>query len=143
VNLALREARPEDAEAVAALLGELGYPSTADQASERIVRIAHDQSTLLFVAEVDGEIVALAALHLQNLVERVDIGCSVAALVVAERFRRRGIGAQVTEAIEAEARQRGCERIALNTAHSRGDAHAFYEALGYEHSGRRYAKTLS
>jgi GNAT superfamily N-acetyltransferase len=143
VNLALREARPEDAEAVAALLGELGYPSTADQASERIVRIAHDQSTLLFVAEVDGEVAALAALHLQNLVERDDIGCSVAALVVAERFRRRGIGAQVTEAIEAEARQRGCERIALNTAHSRGDAHAFYEALGYEHSGRRYAKTLS
>jgi hypothetical protein len=27
-------------------------------------------------------------------------------------------------------------------AHRRADAHAFYEALGYEHTGRRYAKKL-
>jgi GNAT superfamily N-acetyltransferase len=143
VNLALREARPEDADAVAALLGELGYPSTADQAFERIARIAHDPSTLLFVAELDGEVAGLAGLHLQNLVERDDIGCSLTAMVVGERFRRRGVGAQLTEAIEAEARARGCETLALHTAHRRADAHAFYEALGYEHSGRRYAKTLS
>jgi len=31
----------------------------------------------------------------------------------------------------------------LNTAHRRADAHAFYEALGYEHTGRRYAKKLA
>jgi len=32
--------------------------------------------------------------------------------------------------------------MVLNTAHRRADAHAFYEALGYEHTGRRYAKQL-
>jgi GNAT superfamily N-acetyltransferase len=142
VNLALREPRPGDAHAVAALLDELGYPSSVDQAAERIARIGHDPSTLLLVAEVDGEVAGLAALHVQDLIERDDLGCSVAALVVAERFRRLGVGARLSEAIEAEARARGCESLVLHTAHRRSDAHAFYEALGYEHTGRRYRKEL-
>jgi GNAT superfamily N-acetyltransferase len=143
VNFVLREPRPEDVGAVAELLDELGYPSSVDQAAERIARIGHDPSTLLLVAELDGEVAGLAALHVQHLIERDDLGCSVAALVVAQRFRRRGIGARLSEAIEAEARARGCESLVLHTAHRRADAHAFYESLGYEHTGRRYAKTLS
>jgi GNAT superfamily N-acetyltransferase len=143
VNVTVCEARPKDAHAVAALLGELGYPSSGDQVSARVARIAQDPSTVLLVAELDGEVAGLAALHLQQLIERDDVGCSLTAMVVGERFRRRGVGARLTDAIEAEARARGCERIALNTAHRRADAHAFYEARGYEHSGRRYVKTLS
>jgi GNAT superfamily N-acetyltransferase len=143
VNFALREAQPEDAHAVAALLGELGYPSTSEQAASRITRIDADPSTLLLVAELDGELAGFAALHVQNLIERDALGCSVAALVVAERYRRRGLGARLSEAIEAEARARGCQSLVLHTAHRRADAHAFYESLGYEHTGRRYAKTLS
>lgn len=142
MNPSVRDARPEDAAAVAELLAELGYPSSAEQAAERLERIARDPSTLVLVAEVDGEIGGLAALHVQSLVERDDLGCELAALVVGKRFRRRGIGTRLTEAIEAEARGRGCVKLVLNTAHRRADAHAFYEALGYEHSGRRYAKEL-
>ncbi|HYZ19198.1 MAG TPA: GNAT family N-acetyltransferase [Gaiellaceae bacterium] len=142
MSVRLREARPEDATAVAALLDDLGYPSGTEQAAERLMRIERDPTTVLVVAEVDGEVAGLAALHVQNLVERDDPGCTLAALVVAERYRRRGVGARLTEAIEAEARSRGCESLALNTAHRREDAHAFYEALGYEHTGRRYRKNL-
>jgi GNAT superfamily N-acetyltransferase len=46
------------------------------------------------------------------------------------------------EALEDEARRRGGRVMVLNTAHRRADAHAFYEALGYQHTGRRYAKEL-
>jgi GNAT superfamily N-acetyltransferase len=138
----LREARAEDAAAVAGLLDELDYPSSADQAAKRLERIAHDPTTLVLVAEVNGTIAGLAALHVQHLVERDDLGCELAALVVGEHFRRRGVGARLAEAIEAEARERGCANLVLNTAHRRADAHAFYEALGYEHTGRRYRKEL-
>ncbi len=127
---------------MAALLDDLGYPSSAEQAAERLVRIATDSTTVLIIAEADGEVAGLAALHVQNLVERDDPGCTLAALVVGQRFRRRGVGARLTEAMEAEARSRGCHSLALNTAHRRADAHAFYEALGYEHTGRRYRKEL-
>jgi ribosomal protein S18 acetylase RimI-like enzyme len=128
---------------MAELLGQLGYPSSPAQATERIERIAADPSTWLVVAEVDGELAGFGALHVQNLVERDEPGCEVAALVVAERFRRRGIGELLMQALEDEARARGGQTMVLNTAHRRADAHAFYEALGYEHTGRRYAKDLS
>jgi ribosomal protein S18 acetylase RimI-like enzyme len=139
----LRAARPADSAAVAELLGELGYPSTPEQAAERIERIASDPTTWLVVAELDGEIAGCGVLHVQNLVERDEPGVEVAGLVVGERFRRRGIGELLMQALEDEARVRGGKTMVLNTAHRRADAHAFYEALGYEHTGRRYAKELS
>jgi ribosomal protein S18 acetylase RimI-like enzyme len=141
-SVEIRVAQRRDAAAAAALLGELGYPTTPDQAAERIQRIADDPSTWLVVAEADGEVAGLGALHAQNLIERDELGCEVAGLVVGERFRRRGIGEAMMVALEDEARRRGARFMVLNTAHRRDDAHAFYEALGYEHTGRRYAKRL-
>jgi ribosomal protein S18 acetylase RimI-like enzyme len=107
-----------------------------------MARIAADPTTLAVVAEVDGEVAGLGALHVQNLVERDEQGCEVAALVVGEKFRRRGIGELLMRAIEEEAQARGGKHLVLNTAHRRADAHAFYEALGYKHTGRRYTKEL-
>lgn len=141
-SVEIREAQHRDADAAAALLGELGYPSTSEQAAERIERIAEDPSTWVIVAEVDGEIAGLGALHVQNLIEWDELGCEVAGLVVAEHFRRSGVGEILMQALEDEARRRGGRWMVLNTAHRRADAHAFYEALGYEHTGRRYAKEL-
>jgi ribosomal protein S18 acetylase RimI-like enzyme len=124
------------------LLGELGYPATDEQAAERIERIDADPSTSLIVAALKDEIAGLGALHVQNLVERDDLGCEVAALVVSKRFRRQRVGEALLNALEDEARARGSRYLVLNTAHRRADAHAFYEALGYEHTGRRYGKEL-
>jgi len=143
VGATIREASQDDAAAVAVLLGELGYPTSPDQAAERIERIAADPSTWVIVAEVESELAGLGALHVQNLVERDEPGCEVAGLVVGQRFRRQGIGELLMQALEDEARRRGGKFMVLNTAHRRADAHAFYEALGYEHTGRRYAKQLA
>ncbi len=128
---------------MAELLGELGYPTTPEQAAERIERITADPATWLVVAELDGDVAGFGVLHVQNLVERDEPGVEVAGLVVGERFRRRGIGELLMEALEQEARARGGKVMVLNTAHRRADAHAFYEAFGYEHTGRRYAKELT
>jgi GNAT superfamily N-acetyltransferase len=142
VDIRLREARPRDASDFASLLGELGYAATPEQAAERLARIGADETSLLLVAEVDGEVAGFAGLHVQNLVEADAPGCVFSALVVAERFRRLGIGARLTKVVEAHARERGCKHIVLSSAHRRTDAHAFYEALGYEHTGRRYGKAI-
>ena len=94
------------------------------------------------MAEIEGELAGFVALHVQKLVERDEPGCEVAGLVVGERFRRQRIGERLMEAVENEAQKRGGRYLVLNTAHRRSDAHAFYEALGYEHTGRRYTKEL-
>jgi GNAT superfamily N-acetyltransferase len=139
---AIREATPNDAPDIATLLDELGYPSSPARAAERLERITADPSTWVIVAEVESELAGLGALHVQNLVERDEPGCEVAGLVVGQRFRRTGIGELLMQVLEEEARRRGGKVMVLNTAHRRADAHAFYEALGYEHTGRRYAKEL-
>jgi GNAT superfamily N-acetyltransferase len=139
----IREATPNDAPEIAALLDELGYPSSARQAGERLERITVDPSTWVIVAEVESELAGLGALHVQNLVERDEPGCQVAGLIVRRRFRRRGIGELLMQALEDQARRRGGKVMVLNTAQRRADAHAFYEALGYAHTGRRYKKQLA
>jgi GNAT superfamily N-acetyltransferase len=141
-SVTIREATALDADAVAALLGELGYPTSPAQAGQRLQRIAADPSSWVIVAEVESELAGLGVLQVQNLVERDEPGCKVAGLVVGQRYRRRRIGELLMQALEDEARRRGGKVMGLNTAHRRADAHAFYEALGYEHTGRRYAKKL-
>jgi ribosomal protein S18 acetylase RimI-like enzyme len=58
----------------------------------------------------------------------------VSFLWVAEPYRRAGLGRALLEAAEAEARQRGCVLIQLDTHDFQ--APRFYERLGYEAIGR-------
>jgi GNAT superfamily N-acetyltransferase len=141
-TLAIREARPADAAAIADLLGELGYPAEAAPVQRRLERIAHDPSSRLFVAEVNGEIAALGGLHVLPLVEHDELGCMLTALVVGAEHRRQGVGGELVGAVEREARSRGCSRLVLSSADRRADAHAFYESLGFEATGRRFVKAL-
>jgi GNAT superfamily N-acetyltransferase len=138
----IRDARPPDAEAIAGLLGELGYPADASQVERRLERIAGDPSSRLFVVDVNGEVAGLGGLHVLPIVEHDDIDCMLTAMVVGADHRRQGIGAELVGAVEHEARSRGCRRVVLGSANRRADAHAFYESLGFEATGRRYVKTL-
>jgi GNAT superfamily N-acetyltransferase len=141
-TLAIREARPADAAAIADLLGELGYPAEAAPVQRRLERIMHDPSSRLFVAEVNGEIAGLGGLHMLPLVEHDELGCMLTAMVVGARHRRQGVGTELLRAVEREARVRGCSRLVLGSADRRLDAHAFYETLGFEATGRRFTKAL-
>jgi GNAT superfamily N-acetyltransferase len=138
----IRDACAEDAAAIADLLGQLGYPAETDAVRPRLQRLA-EAGDRLVVAEVDGEVVGLASLHVSPSLEYDEPAGKLAALVVAERHRGTGVGRALVEAMEAEARTRGCGAFFLTTAERRADAHAFYERLGLEYTGRRYAKTLT
>jgi ribosomal protein S18 acetylase RimI-like enzyme len=66
----------------------------------------------------------------------------VSAIVVDTGARRRGVGEQLMALAEREARRRGCVLLFLTTAERRKDAQAFYRTIGFEETGRRFAKTL-
>jgi GNAT superfamily N-acetyltransferase len=111
-------------------------------AAQRIARLERSDSDRLVLAEADGEVVGLAVLHESLALERDKPAAKLSAIVVDEARRGRGIGKALVEAMEAEARERGCFVLFLTTAERRADAHAFYDRLGFEHTGRRYAKHL-
>jgi hypothetical protein len=59
----LRTARPADAPELAGLLAELGYPQAAAELAPRIAALADIATDTVLVAEVGGQVVGLASLH--------------------------------------------------------------------------------
>jgi ribosomal protein S18 acetylase RimI-like enzyme len=139
----IRDAGPDDAAAVAALLGELGYPTGPEQAAVRLERLFEDPAAHAFVAAPGGDVVGLATSRIEYLIELDEPVCRLTSLVVAERARRAGVGRALVAAVEADAAAHGCGAIILTTAIRREGAHAFYERLGYAWTGRRFTKRLS
>ena len=138
----VRVAALSDAEPVAALVTELGYPSTAEQVRRRLAGLARDRSSLAVVAEIDGAVVGLAAAHVLLGIHTDRLVVYLTALVVAASTQRHGVGRGLVAHVETWARFQKAERIAVVAGAQRIGAHAFYERLGYERTGFRYAKDL-
>ena len=140
--MTLRHATPDDADRISELLGQLGYPATAAAVRRRLERLAASNADETWIAERDAEIVGLVGLHVSESLEHDGPVGKISEIVVEERFRGKGIGATLMEAAEREARRRGCVLLFLTTAERRGEAHRFYRRLGFEETGRRFAKAL-
>jgi GNAT superfamily N-acetyltransferase len=143
----IRSASFDDATAIASLLGELGYPSTPDRVRARMTRLLTEDADgrdAVFVATDDDvtDVVGLLALHrFAALHDDADVAL-IMALVVAEKARGLGVGRRLVDAAANAARAWGCTRMLVTTHVRRADAHAFYERLGFDFTGRRYVKSL-
>jgi GNAT superfamily N-acetyltransferase len=132
----LRTAHPEDAEQIAPLLGQLGYPATAEQVLARLQRVD------ALVAEQDGRVLGVAATHLRHNLERDAPTCRLTALVVDEPARGRGIGRALLEAVVAAADEQGCERVEVTLRPHRTEAESLYRSLGFEERPLRLVRPL-
>jgi GNAT superfamily N-acetyltransferase len=139
---AIRPASVRDAAAVAVLLGELGHPTTPQDAASRLERAQSTDQDRVVVYELDSQVVGLASYQLFALIYRSRPQCRITALVVRADARRRGIARELVETIESLSRERGCFRIELTTHPDRHEAHRFYAALGFEHRPLRLVKHL-
>jgi GNAT superfamily N-acetyltransferase len=142
MDLTVRDARAADADDIALLLEQLGYPSGASAVQARLERLAIVGDRVV-VAEVDGRAVGVAHVQVSPALERERPVAKIGALVVDEEHRSQGVGRALLRAVEDEARARGCGLLFVTTSESRDDAHAFYERTGLEHAGRRYVRTLN
>jgi GNAT superfamily N-acetyltransferase len=141
VDLTIRDAGPGDAEVIARLLAQLGYPAEPGAVRTRVERLGIVGDRVV-VAEVDEAVVGLAHLQVSPALEYDRPAAKIGALAVDESHRGKGIGRALMEEMEKEARARGCVLLYLTTAERRADAHAFYDGVGLEHTGRRYGKQL-
>lgn len=142
MSLTVRAAEPGDAAAIAALLNQLGYPVDSAAIVPRLERLGIVGDTVA-VAELDAKVVGLVHLQVSPAIEHDRPAAKIGALVVDESSRRRGVGKALIAAMEEEARLRGCGLFYLTTSERRDDAHAFYEQVGLQQTGRRYGTTLS
>jgi GNAT superfamily N-acetyltransferase len=138
----LRSATPMDADDVAALLTELGYPCERAEAAERIGAIIDNDRQVLVVARCGGVVCGLIALDFMYYLPLGTTTCRVTALVVTPEAQGRGLGRQLLREAERRARGAGAARIELASGSQRTDAHQFYKACGYSDGTVRFIKRL-
>ena len=131
----IRAARDGDARAIAALSGELGYPTRAEDVGRRLTRVARADDHAVYVADDDGSVVGwihvFASLRLES-----EPFAELGGLVVGEAWRGRGIGRRLIERASRWARDQSFEALRVRTRAEREDAHRFYRRIGF-----RLAKT--
>ena len=136
----IRPAAIADSEAIAQLVSELGYPTSAEQMRTRLEAILADEEYLTIVASEGERIVGCIGARLGPLYESDAAYGQIMMLAVAAEHRRRGVGRTLLQAAEATLFDGGARVLVVSTGIQRLDAHAFYEKSGYEFTGRRYKK---
>lgn len=132
-QIKIRRALLKDAEQLAKLTTQLGYPSTPVQIRTRLSRLRPAGKHTVFVADVPGTgVIGWLHASLCNLLES-DLRAEVNGLVVADGQRSLGAGAKLLAAAEAWARRQGCKAMNVRSNVIRERAHKFYEREGYEH----------
>jgi GNAT superfamily N-acetyltransferase len=138
----IRPARPQDAPAVSALLGELGYEAAPEAIACRLQRLNGTDSDPVFLGLENDRPLALLALYRCHLLQYAKPVVRITALVVHERARRRGIGRQLIDHALCWAERAGCGLVELTSALDRAEAHAFYRDLGFAANSLRFRKLL-
>jgi GNAT superfamily N-acetyltransferase len=140
----IRPARLKDAQGLAPLCGQLGYPSTPEEVLARLRRILADPLQAVYVAEIPGRRL-VGWIHIfPHVTVESDPCAELGGLVVEEGQRSRGLGGRLMEQAERWARERGYRALTLRSNVLRARAHAFYERLGYASpkSQRVFSKPL-
>lgn len=139
----LRAAEGRDAPILAELLGQLGYPAEVEAVKRRLEHHLSRSDGAVLVAEEDGRVVGVGALHLVPVLHEDAPRGMLTALVVAESARGRGVGKELVRGLEEIAMLDGVQSVVVTTANHREATHHFYERLGYAWTGRRYRKEIS
>jgi GNAT superfamily N-acetyltransferase len=116
------------------LLKQLGYEMAVAEAARRLAVIGRTIDHKVWVAVDAGQAVGLLHAFFRPALEKPP-EVVVEALVVDASHRSRGIGEALMRVAEQWARERGSASVSLYSGAQRGDAHRFYERLGYAKAG--------
>lgn len=141
----IRPAAVTDVPRITVLLEQLGYPTDETRVRARVDAWLAEPNSALLVAELDGLVVGVAAMHAMQLLEYDASQGRLAALVVDDSCRGQGVGRLLVTEAEQEARRLGCWRMEVTSSLTRDVSHAFYRGIGYmdvNDKAARYLKPL-
>jgi len=138
----IRTACELDARAISSLLEELEHPAPVEQVAVRVRQMSGMDHCVLLLAVDQDRVVGMGTLQMIPVVHEASPLGRITTLIVTASQRGRGIGQKIVEALETRARTAGCRRLEVTSHNRRGDAHRFYQRLGYEDSSKRFIKRL-
>ena len=138
----IREARENDAEALAEIILELGWfewfdpgdeVGISESISRKIAGIRSSPDHSLYVAEAGrGQTVGFGAVHWLPHLLLPGLDGYVTALFIKKEYRGKGMGSALLDSITKEARSRGCFRLTLiNGRNSESYRRRFYRGQGW------------
>ena len=142
-TVTIRRARLDDLPALMAIFaadtlgghGDSADPVALPDYEAAFRRIEDSPNVALFVAELDGAVVGTFQTTLiVSLTGRGAANLAVEAVQTRNDMRGKGIGAAMMHFAIDEARGLGARQVQLMSNATRGDAHRFYERLGFAKS---------
>jgi GNAT superfamily N-acetyltransferase len=138
----IRPPLPSDAPALAALAGELGYPTSEEAVLGRLAALDPIDAAVMVATDAKDVPTGWCQVEMhRKLVEPES--ALIMGLVVGEGHRSAGIGADLLQAAERWARARGCRQLVVATRITRERAHRFYAREGFTVSKTSYFLTKS
>lgn len=130
-DFGLREMQPGDAEAVSALITQLGYSRSAADVREWFERLRHeDPQQAAFVACDSAGVIGWIEIAIEHRLQSPPFAL-IGGLVVKDGARSRGVGRKLCERAEAWAWEQDVETVRVTSRSTRADAHRFYLRDGY------------
>ncbi|WP_336659318.1 GNAT family N-acetyltransferase [Leucobacter sp. USHLN153] len=144
MGIIIRRGRTEDGAAVFSLARQFTTgrdPIGRDEFSvafDNVLRHRDQETNVLFVAEVDGNIVGYSLMTVSRLLHASGLAAHLQEIVVDEASRGEGIGDRLMDANEHYCMGRGVRQLSASTAR----IGSFYNHRGFEAVGEHYRKLL-
>ena len=138
-TILFRPATPADAEGIATMFTDEGYPAGPSDIVGRLERFDSPEAQVI-VAEHEGALLGFIAIHALPRFEHDDWIVRILALVVDAGARERGVGRALMAEAERVGRELGAAFIELTAGHHRPEARQLYETLGYDSSVTAYMR---
>jgi predicted N-acetyltransferase YhbS len=140
----IRSYRKPDIDAMAELMGDLGYPTSVESMEKRMQTIESNAMNGTFVAEIDGRIVGMIGVRLTANYEYDSLVMHIVSLITRADYRGTGVGSALINYAEDWAKARGANAMTLTSGikPERVAAHEFYKHKGYNINGYRFSKKL-
>lgn len=141
-KIIIRNINESDYEIISELIKQLGYSSNVASVSGRLSKINGSKDYKTLGAEIGDKIVGFIGLCKMYAYEYDGEYVKVAALIVQEEYRGKGVGTKLIEAGEKWATEEGAIGINLNSGINRKETHEFYKSRGYVTKGYSFSKKL-
>lgn len=132
MNISIRKANRQDADAIYALVCELENIKFPKVTFVDLFRVnVKDEQIGYFVAQADERIVGFGSIYLNKLLHHCGIVAEIQELIINEAYRDKKIGSNLLSEMIKWSEQQGAHQIEVCCNNSRIKAHSFYKSNGF------------
>lgn len=142
-DIIIRQAKIEDYKDICKICcDDLGYNCSEELVKERLEGLDKNNERVL-VAVYNSEVVGYLHAQIYKTLYFEEL-INFLGLAVSKEYRNKKVGTKLVNEIENWAKEKGINKIRVNSGFSRKEAHEFYRSLGYNNEKKqiRFLKSL-